>query len=512
MRLLLPALLMLAPAPVLAEPVVSAGPEAVSVSIYRNPSRGPDDPIELDYLGGFALITETRTVELPPGRVTVRFEGVASGILPESAILLGTGVGEKNQDRRLLSQRGLLDAFTGQRVTLKRTDPATGKVTEESATVRSGANGVVVQTAAGFEALYCTGLDQTLVFPSVPPDLSARPTLSVLTADQPGGRQTLTLAYLASNFDWQANYVAELSPDARRVDLFAWLTMASADSTSFVEAQANAVAGRVAREESQAPELMDEGDEPIRYNCWPAGTTTSTLRPPPPPPPPAPPPPMMMEMAMPVAAISEDDMAIAVTGTRIARREELGDLKLYRIPMPVTVAANSQKQVAFLDKKEVKGELLYRAQLYGSDVDTDVGLLYRILNRPEAGLGEPLPGGQVALFQQAGGRRGLVGEARLDDKAVGEEVELVFGEADNVTLETEERDSGDGWERVRLIVRNANPHAILFEGEFPTSGDYRYDRFGGRVVRKPGKTVWRASVPANREISFDYRAVEIDRD
>ena len=57
----------------------------------------------------------------------------------------------------------------------------------------------------------------------------------------------------------------------------------------------------------------------------------------------------------------EDD--IIVTGSRhprarsctrrsaavmIAQQEELGDLKLYRIPEPVTVAAHAQKQVALL--------------------------------------------------------------------------------------------------------------------------------------------------------------------
>ena len=37
----------------------------------------------------------------------------------------------------------------------------------------------------------------------------------------------------------------------------------------------------------------------------------------------------------------------------MAEREDLGDLKLYRIPIPVTVASNSQKQVALLEQPTV---------------------------------------------------------------------------------------------------------------------------------------------------------------
>jgi hypothetical protein len=56
-------------------------------------------------LEGFALITETRTVHLPAGLSRLRFEGVADGIEPASAIVTGLpeGVIEKNRDAKLLS-------------------------------------------------------------------------------------------------------------------------------------------------------------------------------------------------------------------------------------------------------------------------------------------------------------------------------------------------------------------------------------------------------------------------
>src|SRR4051812_17630030 len=85
--------------------VLSPRPDSVSVTVYRDRDRGAEDAMEADWLGGFALITETRTVRLPAGDSVIRFEGVAGGIEPATAIVGGLpgGVGEKNRDARLIS-------------------------------------------------------------------------------------------------------------------------------------------------------------------------------------------------------------------------------------------------------------------------------------------------------------------------------------------------------------------------------------------------------------------------
>jgi hypothetical protein len=493
--------------------VTSPGPASVSVTIYRDPNRSADTKIELDNLTGFALITETREVDLPKGEVTIRFEGVASGIEPVSSIVIGPEVREKNRDARLLSQRGLLDAFTGQSVMIRRTDPATGKVTEEAGTIRSNPDGVILQTKAGYESLYCSGINQTLLFPRVPADLTAKPTLSVTTRDQPGGRQTITLSYLARKFDWQANYVGELSADAKSVNLLGWMTMASGDDTSFVDAKAFAVAGKLAkveREDREEREAYGADDLGIGYSCWPSGTTGGGLQAPEPVAPPmvtyAPAPIMMRTMDI----EQENDFAdIVVTGTKRAEREDLGDLKLYRIPFDVTVAANAQKQVAFLIKEKVKGEIIYRSQIYGEDSD-DIQMLYRIANKAEAGLGEAMPAGQVALFQSPSGRRMLVGESQLGDKAVGEDIELVFAEANNVTVDVEDTKYGKGWDDQMVTVSNANPFPITYEAEFALGDGNRYERFTARLFERKGKRVWRVVVPANGEAKLGYREVDIN--
>src|SRR5688572_13441296 len=338
LRLCLPALALAGASAAAQTVVTSPQPDRVAVTVYRDPQRSPDNAPNLDWLNGYALISETRTIGLPAGDSEIRFEGVAGGLIPQSAIVSGfpEGIVERNRDAYLLSPGTLLDRSLGRRVMIRRTSRATGAVRETEAVIRSGAaGGVVLQTPDGVEALRCTGLSEGLIFDEVPAGLSARPTLSVRTRSSQAVSATVTLSYLASGFDWQANYIASLSDDGRRVDLFAWLTLASTDETSFPDADTQAVAGQLNREPVE-PQPREGG--PLHLQCWPQQSTsdiplTEFSR---------------MDMRGLVDSIGSED--IVVTGTRMnaeslqsvspvttisAEREDLGDLKLYRIPEPV---------------------------------------------------------------------------------------------------------------------------------------------------------------------------------
>ncbi|MES2288547.1 MAG: hypothetical protein V4530_02330 [Pseudomonadota bacterium] len=495
------ALLLIAAAPAFAQTTTtSAAPEAVSVSIYRAPNRSADEPMNLRYLRGFALVTETRRVTIPAGDGVIRFEGVAGGILPESAIVTGLpdGIVEKNQDANLLSPASLLGASTGRHVTIRRTVRKTGKTTEEDAVIRSGPGGqVVLQTAAGYEALRCTGIPETIVYDSVPEGLSAKPTLSVRTRSSREATATVTLSYLADNFDWQSNYVATLGADGKTVDLFGWVTLASADETSFPKAQAMVIAGRLNRSNERREKPYQE--QSINLTCWPQGTTTSNLGNgvPAPPPPPPPAPQMMM---------AAEAMDIVVTGARrekaamVVQQEELGDLKLYRVPEPVTVAANAQKQVALLDKERVPVTLVYRADVYG-DGDADVKLTLRARNRTADGLGLPFPAGKVALYQQGGARPLLLGEGSVGDKAIGEEVEVDVATATGIVARDVLADGG----RHTLTVTNANPFPVAFEAKL---GDRTLSGFSSKARKKDGAWLWAVTVPANGAATLSFREKE----
>ncbi|MBY0521486.1 MAG: hypothetical protein K2P79_13790 [Sphingomonas sp.] len=502
------ALLLAAPAhaqeatPVL---VTSTAPDSVAVSVYRAPGRGADQAIERGDPQGFALITETRTVAIPAGRAVVRFEGVAGNIFPETAIVEGLprGVREKNLDADLLSPRSLYDRALGRRVMVRRTNKATGKVTEEQAVIRSSADGAaLVSIGGGVEALKCTGLNETIIYPEVPPGLSAKPTLSIETESDRPVTATITLAYLAGGFDWQADYVVQLAPDRRSAELFAWVTLASSDPTSF-RGGAAVIAGRVNRE-AEAP--TPPTARPLELRCFPV--------PPPLPyrdgqPYPSPPPPPPMAMAAPMETLAvrrAEAQDIVVTGS-MAKREDLADLKLYRLNGPVTVASRAQKQVGFLAKPRVAVSLIYESRLYQGAV-SQTQLILRAQNKATSGLGEPLPAGHAVVFAANADRPILLGEGSTADKAVGEQVELKLGAPPNVKAAIEEIDVepyDPKRDRYRLTVTNANAWPIAYEARIdPGNVDHRLERPSARLGVKDGNPFWSVTVPANGTVTLDY--------
>lgn len=498
--------------------VTSPAPDSVAVTIYRDPQRSPDQAPNLDWLNGYALITERRTIALPAGESVIRFEGVAGGIVPQSAIVTGfpDQIVERNRDAYLLSSATLLDRSLGQRVHLRRTSLATGEVREQEALIASGAGGaVVLRTAEGYESLRCTGLPEALIYDRVPAELSAKPTLSLRTRSAAPVTATIALSYMASGFDWQANYIAHLSPDGRRADLFAWLTLASTDETSFPDADTQAVAGNVNRD--SVPPQPREGGE-LQLQCWPQQSTSDiplehwSPSPPPPPPP---------------SAMYADGESIVVTGTRLQRaelasaspvaamsaeQEELGDLKLYRIPEPVTVAARSQKQVALLHRPDVQVELVHRRRLSpGQEVEPEPTATFLVTrNRDEEGLGLPLPAGGLVLFASRQDRPIVLGEGFLADRAVDEDVEVALDSATGVVAGVERVRATGKYTEYLLTVSSDRSRPVRFEAEFTDSG--QAFRPGRRLIRRDGMSVWAVTVPANGTARLRYRILNDEDD
>src|SRR5271168_2261875 len=258
-----------AAADILAEP-----PSDLSVTVYRAPYRNSGS-IDLNDLEGFALVSEIRTVHLPAGLSLVKFEGVADGIEPASAIVTGLPerVIEKNRDAKLLSPSGLIESALGKPVELLRSNRKTGKTERLAGTLKSDSGGVLFQTAQGIEALRCSGLPETFSF-APGGGLSAQATLSVLVKSPKALTRQVTLSYLARGFDWAADYSAILSADGSSLDLGAWVTLANSNGVGFPAARTSVVAGKLNRENGEV-QPIDAGG-PILANCWPRGSTSDS--------------------------------------------------------------------------------------------------------------------------------------------------------------------------------------------------------------------------------------------
>ncbi|MGQ2991602.1 MAG: DUF4139 domain-containing protein [Brevundimonas sp.] len=499
---------------------LSPAPDSTAVVIYR------DQPVDTAALmaranqpwnsgldrEGLALIVERRVIDLPAGDAVIRFRGVATGIVPQTATLDGlpADVLERNTDFDLLSPGSLLNRSVGDVVRVVRTNPATGERVIRPAVVRSGSTGTVLEVDGKLEALGCSGLTERIIFDRLPEGLSDQPVLSVRTRAPTAGRYTVTLAYLATGLQWSADYVARLSPDGRSLDLTGWITLANFSGTGFSRSPVQVVAGTLNRDADTRP--VDPVEVMRETRCWPQDTTTSG---------PFGPtfredrveyaaPPMMIGGAM-----VED---IVVTGSRVRREKlaaqgELGDYKIYTLPELTDVNARQTKQVRFLEQSGVRFTRLYRHEIDARNEEEPVApaLLLRLKNDKRDGLGVPLPGGGVSLIERQAGHGLLTGQARFNDRGIGLPVELEFGRAMDLTVEHSlegERTVGNK-ERVTVsaTVSNDKPEAVEIElapaeagrrGFRIVSSDVR------AVITDAGVPAWRLRVPAGQSRTLRY--------
>lgn len=514
MRLALALVIALGSAGAASADVVSTAPERAEVTIYRDRPVSTEDLANLDQDddSGLALITETRPVDLPAGESRVRFEGVADGIIPESATVEGLpgGVVERNFDYDLMSPGALIAAMVGRPVTIVRTDRKTGKETRETAVLRSGPDGVVLQLAGGVEALKCSGGPERLVFDQVPAGLADRPTLSALVLTDHPGRYVARVSYLTVRMDWSADYIARIAADGKSLDLTGWITLANRTAVSFKDAPTAVVAGRLAR----APvDLPDVEDKPVRLNCWPNETTHSGWRYRP----------RINGMlqtvptAITAAPAAEAAEEIMVTAEKRVGQSNLGDYKLYTLAEPTTVAARQTKQVQFLHQPAVRFETVHVAEVDvgpGDTPDPDgeqpTQIVLRLENKPESGLGQPLPAGMVQVRRPGGMGELYVGGYGLRDVPVGEPFEISTGDTTEVSFRRKVvSDTTGGWlhkrERISLEVTaiNDEDQPVTVEVRQPRGvmRGFRLDSASAPHGTRAGDPVWRlALAPGGRTV------------
>jgi hypothetical protein len=505
-------------APAQTTEAVAEAPIQLAVTVYRAPDR-QQGSIDLDSLKGFALVSETRMVRLPAGESRLRFDGVADGIEAQSAIVTGLpeGVIEKNRDAKVLSPAALVAQAVGKSVELVRTDRKTGRTDRVPGTVVSDAGGgVVFRTAEGVEALRCSGLPERFDFE--PGDLpSARPSLSVLVRTATAVTTQVTLSYLSRGFDWAADYSATLSADGRSMDLGAWVTLANSNGTGFPSANAFVVAGRVNRE-NDAVEPIDLGGG-ILDECWPRGSTSDS-------------PPRMLRLAdgpvnRSLAMFAEPSalQQTMVTAQRKVDLEQLGDLKLYRIPERTTVASRESKQVRLLDRAAIPVTMFYRANLSTTEAESSFAAerMLRTVNDPAHHLGLPLPSGSIAVFSLHSGERLLLHETSLRDLAVNERVEFGLGPSPDVRVVVVHEGLGAGTAQAkpllpgvtrraatrqqvaRVQITNARPEPIRMELGVALEEGTQVVRANHPLESKNGRPTFVLNVPAQGSAALQYQ-------
>jgi hypothetical protein len=418
-RWLLAAWSLVLPAASLAQTSPSAAPQGktaqgdVSITIYNN---------------NLALVQDVRQMGLSQGRSRLEFPDVSAQIRPETVTLAGDGFGivEQNFDYDLLSPSALMEKAVGQQITLLRTNPATGAETRERATVLAANGGVVLKIGERIEVLRDDGLPVRVIFDAIPPNLRARPTLSVTVEAQRGGARPLTLSYLTPGLGWKADYVALFDEKAGKIDVQGWITLSNDTGTTFADARALLVAGEVAQ--------IQGGRGGYR--------------------PPQPPVPRGNQ-----------------PGAESGNGEQLGDFHVYPIEGRTTIANAQTKQVSFLDAAGVPARkgYEYRNSWLGSASEAQsAASILRFSNARAGGIGAALPAGTVRVYMRdTRGQAQFIGESGIPHTPGGSSLALRTGDAFDVKVQPviEKRDTItlDEWDRYarwRIVTTEAGAQTV----------------------------------------------------
>ncbi|MBN2971643.1 DUF4139 domain-containing protein [Roseomonas aeriglobus] len=446
-----------------------AGPVAAQedVPAAASPATAQGDLSVTIYNNDVALVQDIRRIDLPTGRTRQAFPDVSAQIRPETVSLSApdAGVVEQNFDYDLLSPTSLMEAAVGETLTLVRTNPATGAETRERAKVLAVNGGVVLQIGDRIEVLRDDGLPVRVVFDKIPPNLRARPTLSVTLASERAGVRPATLSYLTRGLGWQADYVALFDDKAGTIDVQGWVTLRNTTGTTFQSARTLLVAGDVA----SATDMQNSRPRTVRQR------------------------------------------PLRQAGTETAAREQLGDFYLYPLAERTTIADKQTKQVSFLDVKgaaATSGYEFVNGWLNSTREPVSAGSMLRFANSRGGGLGDALPAGTVRVYvRDARGQAQFTGENAIGHTPQGSRIALRTGDAFDVKVQpvVEERTQlgSDRWRtRMRYTVTNARPRPVtvdVVQGGLDWGfADTRITQESQKSVRRDADaTIWSVAVPAN---------------
>lgn len=437
------------------------------------------------YNDNLALVKDQREVKLLKGEQALAFQEVSAQIRPETALLRNLTVPkdfwvvEQNFDFDLLTPTKLLEKYVGEKVTIVRSVPnadgAGSKELREEATVLATNSGVVLQFADRIE----TSAPGRIVYPKVPENLRARPTLVIGLHSGAEKAQKVELSYLTGGLAWKADYVANLASDEKSLDLSGWVTLTNQSGAAYPNATLQLVAGDVNRVQER-PRRVD------------------------------------MAMSYNKAAPAAPEM----------KEESLFEYHLYTLDRPTTLKENQTKQVALLSasgvpvRKEylLRGESYYYQGSYGDLGDKlKVGVFVEFDNKTESRMGMPLPKGIVRVYKRdSEGRAQFVGEDAIDHTPKNELVRLKLGDAFDVTARRKQTDYKNlgrqsAWRNVNEMafeveLKNAKKEAVTVSVLEPIYGDWEVIQKSHAFTKEAAGTAkFKVTVPAEGSATLTYR-------
>ena len=399
------------------------------------------------YNSNIALVRDVRQLQLPSGTFRLKFMDIAATVNPATVHFRSltepekVGVLEQNYEYDLLEPNKLLNKYVGKEVTLVRSymDNNTTKHEEIKATLLANNNGPVWKVG---NDIVTGAYAETYRFPEVPANLYDRPTL-LMTLENSGARkQTIETSYLANNLSWNADYVLTVGRDDKAADLDGWVTLVNNSGTAFHNAKLQLVAGDLNR--------VAQG-----------GAINGQL-------------------------LARE--AMAAKAAPQFQQENFSEYHLYSLGRRTSVEDKETKQISLLEGSAVPVEKLFvvngqnfyyrNAQAPGAPLKDPVMVFYKFKNEEKAGLGIPLPGGNVRVYQKdSKGGVLFIGEDHIDHTPKDEFVTVKIGNAFDVVSERKQTDFKKIADRVyemeyEITLRNHKDTSITVQVNEPIGGDW----------------------------------------
>ena len=399
------------------------------------------------YNSNIALVRDVRNLSLPSGLFRLKLMDIAATVNPATVHFRSLnepdklGVEEQNYEYDLLEPAKLLHKYVGKEVTLVRSyqENGTTKREEVKATLLADNNGPVWKIGNDI----VTGMyAESYRFPEVPANLYDRPTLLMSLENEGGRKQQVETSYLATNLAWNSDYVLTVGRDDKAADLDGWVTISNNSGTAFHNARLQLVAGDLNRIQNAPAAPMAAG--------------------------------VVMEMK----AKRADQFA----------QENFSEYHLYTLGRKTSVEDKETKQISLLQGSDVPVKKLFivngqnwyyhNQQNPGSPIKDNVMVFYKFKNEKSAGLGMPMPAGNVRVYQKdSKGNILFVGEDRIDHTPKDEDVTIHIGNAFDVVSERKQTDykriDTHTWEmEFEITIRNHKDTPVTVQVNEPIGGDW----------------------------------------
>jgi hypothetical protein len=417
---------------------------------------------------GQALVKDRRLIlNLQKGDNVVRFADVAASIDPTSVRFVsttdpvGTKVVEQNFEYDLVTADALLAKYVDRKVVCVGRD---GSETSGNLASYDPQNLVLwsEMDKEGKKARRTEVVARSTVrairLDEVPPGLLTRPTLVwKLRTDKPGRHDTV-LTYLCGHIQWEARYVAVVTPgrdlEADRIDLTGWVSLNNQTGSTYDQARLKLIAGDVNRMRDPWAPVPIENNE---FNDF-----------------------------------VQNRPNVDGEFTRLEKEKKefveksFYEYHLYTLQAPSTLRDRQTKQLNLLQRRGIKAERRY---VYDAALDSRRAAVELVVkNEKENNLGLPLPRGQVSLQQRdLDGEATVTGGQSLDHTAVKEELTLRNGMAFDVTgqfrevephrYEMKVRNHKTDTIRARAVAYVAPPFKVANSSQSFTRHDFQTYRF-----------------------------------